>query len=106
MLTNGLQEVEAQLKAEASSGGLGQIVKLLQRPDLLDVIGRHPQVSCAAVPGLLPCLAVPCRLRLRLLALSLQCLLLLSRGVLARRPRAHGARERGQEGYGVGGDGA
>jgi hypothetical protein len=31
MLTNGKQEVEAQLRAEAGSmGGLGQIAKLLQ----------------------------------------------------------------------------
>ncbi len=53
MLTKGLQEVEAQIKAEASSGGLGQIGKLLQRPDLLDIMGRHPQVlrGCEASPA-------------------------------------------------------
>lgn len=46
MLTNGLQEVEAQLKAEAASmGGMGPILKMLQRPDLVDIIGRHPQVT-------------------------------------------------------------
>jgi len=46
MLTNGKAEVEAQLRQEAGSmGGLGQIAKLLQRPDLVDVIGRHPQLA-------------------------------------------------------------
>ena len=45
MLSNGIAEVEAQIKAQASSGGLGQIVQLLQRPDLLEVIGRHPQLA-------------------------------------------------------------
>jgi len=46
MLTNGVAEVESQLRSEASgAGGLGQITKLLQRPDLLEVIGRHHQLS-------------------------------------------------------------
>lgn len=45
MLTNGMAEVEQQIRAEASSGGLGQIIKLLSRPDLVEVIGKHPQLS-------------------------------------------------------------
>ena len=50
MLTNGVAEVERQIQSEAGeAGGLGEIAKLLQRPDLIDVVRRHHQVVCVAV---------------------------------------------------------
>jgi len=46
MLTNGVAEVERQIQSEAGeAGGLGEIAKLLQRPDLIDVVRRHHQLS-------------------------------------------------------------
>lgn len=47
MLTNGLAEVETQIRNEANAGGggLGQIAKLLARPDLIEIMQRHHQLS-------------------------------------------------------------
>uniref|UniRef100_A0A7S4NTQ4 STI1 domain-containing protein n=1 Tax=Guillardia theta TaxID=55529 RepID=A0A7S4NTQ4_GUITH len=44
MLTNGISEVEAAMRAEQSSGIKG-IGNLLRRPDLVEIIARSPQLA-------------------------------------------------------------
>ena len=44
MLTNGISEVEAAMRAEQSSGIKG-IGNLLRRPHLVEIIARSPQLA-------------------------------------------------------------